>query len=162
MQVSPCPHACHSRDCRWYRARPEPGGGSLYPFGTTDGTGCTGRPSLGDGDVLGGDSGAGLAVGDGSGGVGVQFGTVGTWIVQALRATTRNRPGRPYAHRARWSERAITPRAYVDGDDPAGRCPVGLDRTSYARRAPQTAAREHGLTCPVALIRSTTESVGTE
>jgi hypothetical protein len=83
----------------------------LYPFGTTDGIGCTGRLSLADGEggALGEDSGAGLTVGDGAGGVGVQSGALGIGIAQALRTTASNRPRKPYAHRARTSKRAITP-----------------------------------------------------
>jgi hypothetical protein len=78
--------------------------------------------------------------------------------LQAASPSTRRSPTRPYARRLRGSDRTVTPRAYVDVADSTEPAP---DRDSYIRRAPQTAAREQGLTCPVALIRTTTESAGT-
>ena len=135
-----------------------PGGGSENPFGCTGGIGCTGRPAVGAAD--------GVRVGVGGSVVATTLGVGVTWVPAWWparpgregtgcrppgRASGAARPGRTPS-RVRRSDRAVTPRAYV--------VPTSY-RASYALRAPQTAAREHGLTCPVALIRTTTESAGT-
>jgi hypothetical protein len=134
---------------------PDPGGGSVNPFGCTEGIGCRGRPVV---RVL-----VGVGVGLGGSvvattlGVGIRVPPGGDTKLQAARHASRSSPTKQYARRLDRSDGAVTSRAYVDlavSEPPP-------DRDSYARRAPQTVAREHGPTCPVALIRMTTESAGT-
>jgi hypothetical protein len=134
---------------------PEPGGGSVNPFGRTAGIGCSGRPAAGVRAGLGLAVGASVVATMLGVGAGARVRLPGKDMLQALSQTT-SKSGATRPYRLRRSDRGATPEAYVDSADSE----LPPSRDSYARRAPQTAAREHGLTCPVALIRTTTESAG--
>jgi hypothetical protein len=92
---------------------PVPGGGSENPFGFTGGIGCTGRPTVGVADGVRVEAGGSvvattLGVGaDVGAGVMVTSTRRGTGRLQAARSI--NSPTRPYAHRVRGFDRAVTP-----------------------------------------------------
>jgi hypothetical protein len=93
----------------------------VIPFGCTGGIGCTGRPAVGLLDrVWVGVGGSVVAT---TLGVGTDVPATGSGPgdrrLQAARQSSTNSPTRPYAGHLGRSDRAVTPRAYVDVEDSA-------------------------------------------